>query len=60
MYAIMLLLVVAVVATSSGMLYWFFRRLNHIESALWGEKQAEAVQTAETEAKDTDNDEEQS
>jgi flagellar basal body-associated protein FliL len=50
MMVIMIVLVLAVIATAAGVLYGFFRRLRHIEEELWGTKQAEAVQTAEAEA----------
>lgn len=50
MIAIMMLLVLAVIGTAVGVLYGFFRRLRHIEAELWGAKQAEAAETAETEA----------
>lgn len=43
---IMLILLVLVIATSCGVLYWFFRKLNIIEVELWGEKKKEATETA--------------
>jgi hypothetical protein len=46
MIAILLLLVLAVIGTSAGMLYWFFRRLQKIETELWGKKRDEAAETA--------------
>jgi hypothetical protein len=46
----MMLLVLAVIGISVGVLYGFFRRLRHIEEELWGAKQAEAAETAEAEA----------
>ncbi len=49
MIAIMFLLVAAVIATASGVLIWFFRRLNLIEEDLWGTKRKEAAATAEAE-----------
>ncbi len=54
MIAIMMLLVLAVIGTAVGVLYGFFRRLRHIEEELWGAKQAEAAETAEAEAVETE------
>ncbi len=50
MIAIMILLVLAVIGISVGVLYGFFRRLRHIEAELWGAKQAEAAETADARA----------
>ena len=54
MIAIMILLVLAVIGISVGVLYGFFRRLRLIEAELWGTKQAEAAETAETKAASTE------
>ncbi len=54
MIAIMILLVLAVIGISAGVLYGFFRRLRHIEEELWGVKQAEAAETAETEGAESE------
>lgn len=45
MIAVMLILVLAVIATATGVLYWFFRRLHRIETDLWGEQRQEASKT---------------
>ena len=50
MIAIMMFLVLAVAATSAGMLYWFFGRLRRIEDELWGAKRAEVAEEAAEEA----------
>jgi len=50
MIAIMILLVLTVIATAVGVLYWFFRRLRRIEEELWGAKRIEAAETAEAAA----------
>jgi flagellar basal body-associated protein FliL len=42
----MFILLVAVIATSAGVLYWFFNKLKFIEVELWGEKRQEAENTA--------------
>lgn len=49
MMFIMLGLVIAVIATTAGVLYWFFRRLHRIEQELWGTKRQEAEETAKGE-----------
>lgn len=43
---IMLILLIAVIATSAGVLYWFFHKLKIIEVELWGAKRHEAEETA--------------
>jgi uncharacterized membrane protein len=50
MIAILLILVLAVIATAAGVLYWFFRRLWRIEEDHWGVKRREAAATAQAEA----------
>ncbi|HAS81280.1 MAG TPA: hypothetical protein DCS43_01025 [Verrucomicrobia bacterium] len=49
---ILLVLALVVIATMTGVLYGFFRRLRRIETELWGEKQREAVQAAAEAAAD--------
>lgn len=51
---LMLGLSLLVVLTSSGVLFWFFRRLRRIEWELWGEKRREAAETASTVPEDTE------
>ncbi len=46
MVVVMLMLVLAVIATAAGVLYWFFRHLRRIEAELWGSKRKEAADTA--------------
>lgn len=45
---ISLLLILAVISSGAGMLWWFFRRLKQIEEDLWGKQAQEAQDTAET------------
>ncbi len=45
--AIMLMLVLAVLITAVGVLYWFFQRLKQIEEKLWGTKRQEASDAAQ-------------
>ena len=54
MIVIMMLLVLAVIGISIGVLYGFFRRLRHIEEELWGAKRVEAAETAEADATETE------
>ena len=46
----MLILVIAVVAISLGVFFWFTRRLESIEEELWGDKKREAEKTAKESA----------
>jgi hypothetical protein len=48
----MLLLSFIVIASTGGVLFWFFRRLKCIEGELWGSKRAVAAQTARTAAEE--------
>jgi hypothetical protein len=50
MIAILLILVLAVIATAAGVLYWFFHRLLRIEEDHWGVKRREAATTAQADA----------
>ena len=55
----MFVLLVAVIATSFGVYFWFSRKLNKIEVDLWGEKVKEADKTAldaSTEKSDSESD----
>jgi flagellar basal body-associated protein FliL len=47
---IMLILLLAVIATSIGVFFWFTRRLDTIEEELWGDKKREAEKTAKDSA----------
>jgi hypothetical protein len=47
---IMLILLLAVIATSIGVFFWFTRRLDTIEEELWGDKKREAEKTAKESA----------
>ncbi len=47
MIIVMLILVLLVIATSGGVLFWFYRRLNRIEIELWGDKRREAARSVE-------------
>jgi len=58
MIAIMMFLVLAVAATSAGMLYWFFGRLRRIEDELWGAKRAEVAAEAAAKAEADNADDE--
>jgi len=50
--------VLAVAATSAGMLYWFFGRLRRIEDELWGAKRAEVAAEAAAKAEADNADDE--
>ncbi len=43
---ILLMLSLAVLGSTGGILFWFFRKLRRIEEELWGSKKEEAHQTA--------------
>jgi len=40
------MLSLAVLGSTGGILFWFFRKLRRIEEELWGSKKEEAHQTA--------------
>jgi hypothetical protein len=43
---IMLILTLAVIGSTTGILFWYFRKLRLIEEELWGSKRKEAHDTA--------------
>ena len=43
---IMLILTLAVIGSTTGVLFWYFRKLRRIEEELWGSKRKEAHETA--------------
>ncbi len=43
---ILLMLTLAVLGSTGGILFWYFRKLRKIEEELWGSKKEEAHQTA--------------